>query len=85
MKVKTIAGVLASVKGAAAALAFFGIVSTASAETVYVTYIGTVLSGFDQTGIFGAPDASLAGEAFTTSYVFDTSIGTSLSIKIWAA
>ena len=44
MKVKTIAGVLASVKGAAAALAFFGIVSTASAETVYVTYIGTVLS-----------------------------------------
>jgi hypothetical protein len=32
MKVKTIAGVLASVKGVVAASVFFGIVSTASAE-----------------------------------------------------
>ena len=61
MKVKTTAGVLASVKGVVAVLAFFGIVSTASAEVVYVTYSGTVSSGFDQTGIFGRPNSSLDG------------------------
>ena len=49
MKVKTIAGLLASVKGVVAALAFFGIISTASAEIIYVTYSGTVSDGFDQT------------------------------------
>jgi hypothetical protein len=75
MKAKTIAGVLASVKGVVAVLAFFGIVSTASAEVVYVTYKGTVLSGNDPIGIFGAPGSSLAGDAYTTFYIFNTSIG----------
>jgi hypothetical protein len=75
MKVKTIAGVLASVKGVVAASVFFGIVSTASADIVYVTYSGTVLSGNDPIGIFGAPGSSLAGDAYTTFYIFNTSVG----------
>jgi hypothetical protein len=40
-------------KSVVAASAFFGIVSTASAEVVFVTYKGTVSVGYDQTGIFG--------------------------------
>jgi PEP-CTERM motif len=75
MKAKTITGVLASAKGLAAALALFGITSAASADIVYVTYSGTVLSGYDQIGIFGAPGSSLAGDAYTTFYIFNTSVG----------
>jgi hypothetical protein len=75
MKAKTIAGVLASVKGVVAVLAFFGIVSTASAEVVFVTYKGTVSVGYDRTGIFGPPNSSLDGEKYTASYIFDTSVG----------
>jgi hypothetical protein len=63
-------------KGVVAALAFFGIVSTASAEIVYVTYSGTVVAGSDLIGIFGTPGSSLAGYAYTTSYIFNTSVGT---------
>ena len=36
---------------------------------------GTVLSGNDPIGIFGAPGSSLAGDAYTTFYIFNTSIG----------
>ena len=60
---------------AAAVLVFFSIVSTASAEIVYVTCSGTVLSGSDPTGTFAAPGLSLAGDSYTASYVFNTSIG----------
>jgi len=59
----------------AAGLALFSFASTASADIVYVTYSGTVLSGIDPVGIFGAPGASLAGDAYTASYVFNTNIG----------
>ena len=40
-------------EGVVAAVAFFGLVSTASAEIVCVTYSGTMVSGSDLTGIFG--------------------------------
>jgi hypothetical protein len=62
-------------KSVVAASAFFGIVSTASAEVVFVTYKGTVSVGYDQTGIFGPPNSSLDGEKYTASYIFDTSVG----------
>jgi hypothetical protein len=62
-------------KSVVAASAFFGIVSTASAEVVFVTYKGTVSVGYDQTGIFGPPNSSLDGDKYTASYIFDTSVG----------
>jgi hypothetical protein len=43
---------------------------------ITVIYSGTVGDSYDQTGIFGPAGGSLAGYSFTTSYVFDTSIGT---------
>ncbi len=49
--------------------------SSASAAIVRVTYTGTVSFGYDQTGVFGAPDAYLTGESYTVSYVFDTTRG----------
>ena len=65
-----------NLKGVVAALAFFGLIPPALPDIVYINYAGTIVDGYDQTGIFGAPGASLAGDAYTTSYVFDTSIGT---------
>jgi CBS domain-containing protein len=38
-----------------ASVAFFGVVSPASADMVTVTYTGTVHDGFDQLGVFGTP------------------------------
>lgn len=49
--------------------------SAASATILVATYTGTVSSGFDQIGLFGAPDSSLAGEAYVARYTYDTSLG----------
>jgi hypothetical protein len=57
-------------KSVVAASAFFGIVSTASAEVVYVTYTGTGSVGYDQTGIFGPPNSSLDGDKYTAFLYF---------------
>ena len=32
---------------------------------VYVTYTGTVSSGYDQTGVFGPPNTLLTGDPYT--------------------
>jgi hypothetical protein len=48
-----------------ASVGFFGVVSPASADMVTVTYVGTVHDGFDQLGVFGTPNASLAGDFYT--------------------
>jgi hypothetical protein len=61
---------------------FFGIVgaamllaTSAQAAIHTVTITGVVDSGYDQTGIFGVPDAVLSGLAFTSVYKYDTSLG----------
>lgn len=59
---------------AAMALASVMGLSGAQAAIVYVTYTGTVTSGYDDTGVFGTPGADLTGEAYTSNYVFDTSV-----------
>jgi Ca2+-binding RTX toxin-like protein len=41
---------------------------------VYVTYTGTVYSGYDYAGIFGPANTSLAGDSYTVTYKFDTTI-----------
>ena len=49
--------------------------SSAQAGTVTVTYTGTVVSGFDQTGLFGPKNGNLAGDSYKVVYVFNTSAG----------
>jgi hypothetical protein len=62
-----------------ASVAFFGIVSPASADMVTLTYTGTVAGGFDQLGVFGAPNTSLTGDQYTAVYFFNTAIGLNTS------
>jgi hypothetical protein len=49
--------------------------TAAAAAIVTVTYTGTVSSGFDQGGIFGAADADLNGLPYAATYKFDTTKG----------
>jgi hypothetical protein len=65
--------------GVAATLAFFGTVSPASSDIVHVTYTGVVRDGYDQTGVFGPANTSLAGQPYIAAYTFDTSIGQTFS------
>jgi len=58
------------------ALAFLAFSGVASASVVTFTYNGTVTTGFDATGDFGAPQSSLNGDAFKLVYTFDTTAGT---------
>jgi hypothetical protein len=55
-----------------ATVAFFGIMSPASADMVTVTLTGTVRDGYDQLGVFGTPNTSLTGDAYTAVYYFNT-------------
>jgi hypothetical protein len=61
-------------------VAFFGIVSPASAGMVTVTYSGTVRDGFDQLGIFGTANTSLTGDPYTAVYFFNTAAGLNVSV-----
>lgn len=45
------------------------------ATTVYVEYSGTIFSGIDHVGVFGAKDSNMAGQSYTASYVFDVTFG----------
>lgn len=47
----------------------------AQAEIVTLTYSGTVASGIDQLGAFGAAGADLAGKTFSATAAFDDTIG----------
>jgi hypothetical protein len=49
--------------------------SSAQAEIVTVVYTGTLNTSYDFTGMFGAPNASVTGDAVSVTYVFNTSIG----------
>jgi hypothetical protein len=46
-------------------LAVFGLYSLPATASATFTYSGFVVAGYDQTGIFGTPETSLTGDAFT--------------------
>ena len=43
------------------------------------TYTGTISTGYDYSGVFGAPNTSLIGDSYTAVYYIDTSLDPSLS------
>lgn len=57
-----------------ATVATLAVSDVANGAIVNVTYEGTVKSGFDYTGVFGASNTALDGLSFRTTYVFDTAI-----------
>ena len=59
----------------AALIAILGFVSPASATLVSVTVSGTVVHGYDQTGVFGPAGTDLTGDSYVAHYVFDTTLG----------
>ena len=63
----------------AAAMTLAVTAAPAGAATMQAVFTGTVYSGYDQTGVFGAPGGSLANLGYTLRYVYDTSLGTRLS------
>lgn len=50
----------------------------ADAATMLAVFTGTITSGFDNTALFGTVATSLAGQAFTASFKYDTTVGTHL-------
>src|ERR1700735_4574448 len=63
----------------AATLSLFvaGIADEAAADTVYVTYTGTVASGSDVSTLFGSTvGANLANDPFTATFAFTVPSGT---------
>ena len=49
--------------------------SIAKAHYIYITYTGVIKSGYDQSGLFGAADSKLNGDAFSITYKFDARRG----------
>jgi hypothetical protein len=72
IRITVLNGILALLVGAAAS---FGLASPSSAATVIATITGTVGSGTDVTGVFGAANSNLAGAAFAVVYTIDDSAG----------
>ena len=65
-----------SIKQGVIALAFLSAsFGTASAAIVQITYTGTITSGSDGQGRFGLIGSSLAGDTYTLSEKFNTSVG----------
>ena len=62
-----------------ASFALLTSVSQASAEILVVTYTGTISSGFDRSGLFGAPRRDLDGDSYVARYTFDASLGRTFS------
>ena len=48
----------------------------AAAVVKVAKYTGTVTTGYDATGLFGAPGASLAGYGYVATYKYDKTLGT---------
>lgn len=63
----------------ASAAVLVAISVSAQAAIVQVVYTGTVSSGVDTIGVFGQQGASLAGDVFKVTYIFDTTRGTIVS------
>ena len=51
------------------------VAGAADAATMKATYAGKVFYGYDKSGVFGDAETDLAGEAFTISFIYDTSKG----------
>jgi len=49
--------------------------SGADAAIFQTTFTGTIVSGNDDTGVFGTPNADYVGQSFVATYVFDNSLG----------
>jgi hypothetical protein len=64
-------------------LVVFSVTGPALAAPVTVTITGTVTSGIDEGGFFGASNTNLAGSAYTLSYLFDTSLGVRTTSPSW--
>lgn len=62
--------------GLMAALAVFGLATSASAKVLYVTYNGTITAGEDVTGEVFAAGTDLTGKAFEAVFKVDTANGT---------
>jgi hypothetical protein len=58
--------------------AFFT-VSRAWGQTVIITLTGTITSGLDTSGVFGAPNTQFNGQNFVLTYSFDTSNGSAVT------
>ncbi len=53
----------------------------APAAIIQATYSGTITSGLDVTGVFGSPNTDLAGAHYTSTFLFDTSLGELISLS----
>jgi hypothetical protein len=62
----------------AAAIVAVVMTTGASADTLTETWTGKVGTGVDTRGLFGSANTSLAGDSFTATFVFDTTLGTNL-------
>lgn len=60
---------------AALAIAGLMLAQPASARLKQAVWTGTISSGFDTKGIFGAPNTDLAGASYTSVYRYDTAVG----------
>ena len=49
--------------------------ASARANIITVTDTGTISNGIDVVGVFGPSNTSLTGDAYTATYVFNTSVG----------
>jgi hypothetical protein len=58
--------------GAATAIALLAAAPSATAAIVEVTYVGTITTGYDTSGVFGAANTSLVGDSYRVNYFFDT-------------
>lgn len=65
----------------AAAVAAAGLLAAmpAAAVVTTATYSGIVASGYDMSGVFGAPGSDLTGYGWVTKYTFDKMLGGTLS------
>ncbi len=57
------------------AAGFLTLAGQASAAIMQATVTGTLTGGADTTGIFGKAGADLSGQAYASTYEFDTSLG----------
>ncbi len=70
MKIRTLTTAVVMALGMLAAC-----VASADAAILVATYTGTVSTGWDQTGLFGAPGGDLTGDAYIATYTIDTTRG----------
>lgn len=75
MSVSNLRGlVLRCAIGACAAVALTA--GSASAAIMSATYEGTITSGVDEEGYFGAAGALMSGKSYAVTYIYDTTVGT---------